>query len=118
MSRWSRAARVARARSPAPSISLEGSRSFCWRESGILSGTESAGSTSRPSEVALEAIGTAVFELGGRHAREHGETPLSALLARIVFICLAPLLGADQVGDFVCRKAPHGHGHALLASAA
>jgi AcrR family transcriptional regulator len=77
----------------------------------------SAGATPRVSEVAHEAIGTAVLELGYLHARVGGETPVSALLAQIVFISLAPFLGAREASDFVSRQAPHGHARAPQASA-
>ncbi len=60
-----------------------------------------ARSAPHPSGVALEAIVTAAWELGYRHLRECGEAPLSALLARIVFISLAPFLGCDQASEFV-----------------
>ena len=59
-----------------------------------------------PSEVALEAIGLAVFELAYRHAREDYEAPLAMLLAPIVFIALAPFLGAVEAGDYVCMRTP------------
>jgi AcrR family transcriptional regulator len=62
-----------------------------------------------PSEVALEAIGAAVFELAYRHPREDPEATLSRLLAPAVFISLAPFLGVDAAGDFVCRKALLDH---------
>ena len=70
-----------------------------------------------PSEVALEAIATAGFELVYRHARAGNETPLSSLLAPIVFISLAPFIGTDPASEFVCGQ-QQGHEHPLLASAA
>lgn len=65
------------------------------------------------SDLALQAIAAAVLELAYRHVRGGGETPLSALLAQIVFISLAPFMGADAASDFLCSQA-----HAPLASAA
>jgi hypothetical protein len=59
------------------------------------------------SDVAMEAIGAAVFELAYRQPREDSEATLSRLLAPVVFISLAPFLGVDAAGDFVCRKAFH-----------
>ncbi len=55
-----------------------------------------AGAESRPawSELALEMIATAVFELGYQRARGDGGAPPSHLLAHVVFICLAPFLGS------------------------
>jgi AcrR family transcriptional regulator len=69
--------------------------------------SDSPGLVSQPSEVALEAISAAVFELAYRHARDDGELALSTLLAPIVFISLAPFLGAGAASDFVCRQASH-----------
>jgi AcrR family transcriptional regulator len=78
-------------------------------------------SVAPPSDVALEAIAMAAFELAywhARHARQGCEAPLSTLLAPIVFIALAPFLGADAASDFVCRQPPHGRERPLLANAA
>jgi|SRR5580692_1746561 AcrR family transcriptional regulator len=68
---------------------------------------DSRGAVAQPSELALEAISAAVFELAYRHAREDAQVPLSTLLAPIVFLSLAPFLGADAASDFVCRATPH-----------
>ena len=57
-----------------------------------------------PSEVALEAVVAAVLELVYRQAREDPEARFSHLLAPSVFISLAPFLGVDAAGDFVCRR--------------
>jgi AcrR family transcriptional regulator len=73
---------------------------------------------SPPSEVALEAIGMAVFELAYRHTREDCEAPLSTLLAPIVFISLAPFLGAEQASDLLDRQMADAYEQRLLASAA
>jgi AcrR family transcriptional regulator len=77
------------------------------------------GSTEHPSELALDAIATAVFELAYRHVRAGGEASFSALLAHVVFISLAPFLGADRAADFLELQA-HGAAAptALAASAA
>jgi AcrR family transcriptional regulator len=64
-------------------------------------------SASGPSEVSLEAIAATVYELVYRQAREDAKGRLSALLGQIVFISLAPFLGADEANDFVCRHAQH-----------
>jgi AcrR family transcriptional regulator len=68
--------------------------------------SDSAGTVCEPSGLALEAIGTAVFELAYRHAREAGEVELSTLLAPIVFISLAPFLGPETAAKFACRQTP------------
>ncbi len=77
-----------------------------------------AGAPHGPSELALEAISMAVFELAYRHVREHSVSPLPKVLGQILFIVLAPFLGAGEAGDFVCRQASHRREHADLASAA
>jgi AcrR family transcriptional regulator len=65
------------------------------------------GALSQPSEVVLEAIGMAVFELAYRHARQAGEVALSTLVAPMVFIALVPFLGADAASEFVCGQSQH-----------
>jgi AcrR family transcriptional regulator len=75
--------------------------------------------TARTSEPQLEAIATAVYELGYRHLRERPDRPLTDLLAPILFVSLAPFLGAGEAGEFVClrlRRAREPTG--LVASAA
>lgn len=57
-----------------------------------------------PSSLALEAIVTAVFELGYRQAREGRDRQLSGLLAHAVFISLAPFLGAVETNRFLDQK--------------
>jgi AcrR family transcriptional regulator len=71
-----------------------------------------------PSELALEAIGAAVFELGCSHVREHGAARLSCLLGHVVFISLAPFLGADAAHELASRQAAPERKRAELPSAA
>jgi hypothetical protein len=66
----------------------------------------------------LEAISMGVVELCYRHVREHGSGSLSSLLGQIVFISLAPFLGASQAGDFVRGCPPDPCVRAGLPSAA
>jgi AcrR family transcriptional regulator len=69
-------------------------------------------------EVLLEAITMGVCELCYRHVREDGASPLSSLLGQIVFIALAPFLGAQQASDFLSSRTPAASERAGLASAA
>jgi AcrR family transcriptional regulator len=75
------------------------------------------GSPSPPAEPMLDAIGTAVFEHGYQHAREHGAQALSCLHPHVVFIALTPFLGAIETSDLLHQKTPHPHVRALPASA-
>jgi AcrR family transcriptional regulator len=59
-----------------------------------------------PSGLALEAIATTVFELGYLQARQESTNPtLSGLLAHVVFIALAPFLGAVAANEFLLQQA-------------
>jgi AcrR family transcriptional regulator len=78
----------------------------------------SAGAPSGPSELALEAISMAVFELAYRHLREYGATSPYSRLGQILFIALAPFVGAREADDLARRQTPYGRGRADLASAA
>jgi len=77
-----------------------------------------ARSSDGTSELVLEAISMGVVELCYRHVREHGSGSLSSLLGQIVFISLAPFLGASQAGDFVRGCPPDPCVRAGLPSAA
>jgi AcrR family transcriptional regulator len=68
------------------------------------------GSHAGPSRLAQEAIITSVFELCYLQAREHGGPALSAHLGHVVFVSLAPFLGADAANDFLDQKASAGRG--------
>jgi AcrR family transcriptional regulator len=57
-----------------------------------------------PCEVALDAIATAVFELGSRYARQDHDLQPSSLVAPVVFIALTPFLGTSAASDFVSAK--------------
>jgi AcrR family transcriptional regulator len=81
-----------------------------------LPSSSSTEAVAKPSEVVLDAIGMAVFELAYRHIREHGEGALSSLLAPVVYISLVPFLGAETARDFVCQHTPQAQAH--LATAA
>jgi AcrR family transcriptional regulator len=81
-------------------------------------GAGSDGLPGAPSELAIEAIGAGILELGYRHVSEAGAAALSSLLGPIVFVCLAPFLGAQHACEFVCRDRPAGGAPADLASAA
>jgi AcrR family transcriptional regulator len=61
-------------------------------------------STDAPSELVLEAISMGAFELCYRHVRECDATPLASLLGQLVFISLAPFIGARQAIDFICSR--------------
>jgi AcrR family transcriptional regulator len=76
------------------------------REGQTLARAPCTGSSRGPSELALEAIGTAVFELGRDHVREHGAARLSCLLGQVVFISLAPFLGAEAAHQIASSQAP------------
>jgi AcrR family transcriptional regulator len=62
-------------------------------------------SSSPPSELELEAIATALFELAYRSARQDGLALLPSLPARMVFVCLAPFLGPQAAHEFLARRA-------------
>lgn len=81
-------------------------------------GARSGGSSTHAPGLTLEMIANAVLELAYRHVREGSETPLSALLAQIALISLAPFLGAQAAGEFVCRQSQPSCGQPLLASVA
>jgi AcrR family transcriptional regulator len=57
-----------------------------------------------PSPLALEAIVTAVFELCHLRARETGPGRSRSQLAELVFICVAPFLGAAQTSAFLLER--------------
>jgi AcrR family transcriptional regulator len=57
-----------------------------------------------PAPVELEAIVTAVFELSYRHARDPSERHLAGLVDQIVFLAVAPFLGASQAHEFLTKR--------------
>jgi AcrR family transcriptional regulator len=61
------------------------------------------GSARAPSPLALEAIVTAVFELCHLRSRQPESEP-GSWLDELVFICLAPFLGAAATSAFLQRK--------------
>jgi AcrR family transcriptional regulator len=81
-------------------------------------GVRAARSDPGSSELALEAICASVSELVYRYPREDPKARLSSLLAPAVFIALAPFLGADEAGEFVCRQGSQEHEHPQLTSVA
>ncbi len=62
-------------------------------------------SKAAPSEGTGRAIAAAVFELGYRDSRAVAGPPHSALLGHVVVVSLAPFLGVERAGEFVCGKA-------------
>jgi len=63
-----------------------------------------------PSNTALEASAAAVFELGYQQARrQDSELEVSGLLGHVVFIWLAPFLGAAETDALLDRKARLSH---------
>ncbi len=63
------------------------------------------------SSLVQEAIVMCVFELGYLHAREcgpHDADGISGLLAHVVFVCLAPFLGAVRASEFIAHKSASG----------
>jgi hypothetical protein len=66
-----------------------------------------APSASCPSDVGLEAVGAAAYELFYRRARDgDGAATESSPLAQLVFIALAPFLGARAADDLLERQTP------------
>jgi AcrR family transcriptional regulator len=57
-----------------------------------------------PSDVAMEAIASSVFELGYRVARSGEGLHLSGVLGHLVFIALAPFLGAAEANRFLDNR--------------
>jgi AcrR family transcriptional regulator len=54
-----------------------------------------------PSQVALEAIVSTVFEVVYLQARSSFEPKTAGLLAHLVHICVAPFIGVDAANDFL-----------------
>jgi AcrR family transcriptional regulator len=61
-----------------------------------------------PSPLAHQAIVASIFELCYMQARAHGVQRLSAGLGHVMFISLAPFLGADGANAFLVQKSPAG----------
>jgi len=57
-----------------------------------------------PSRVALEAIITTIFEIVYGQVRTSSEPQISCLLPHIVFLSLAPFLGAAKANRFIDQK--------------
>jgi AcrR family transcriptional regulator len=53
------------------------------------------------SGFALEAIATSVFEVAYIESRQEGSRGMSSALPRVAFVCLAPIIGAEQADRFV-----------------
>jgi AcrR family transcriptional regulator len=62
-----------------------------------------------PSRLALEAIITCIFELVYRKARGAKLPRVSDVLGQIVFLALAPFLGAEQAKRFIDRQSQEQH---------
>jgi AcrR family transcriptional regulator len=60
--------------------------------------------TSTPPDVTLEAISTSVFEIGYQLARSGDGQELPGLVPHLVFIALAPFLGASKTSRFVAER--------------
>ena len=57
-----------------------------------------------PSRLALEAIITSIFEIVYREARGRKEPQVTGMLGHMVFLALAPFLGADEANRFIDEK--------------
>jgi AcrR family transcriptional regulator len=57
-----------------------------------------------PSRLALEAIITSIFEIVYREARGRKEPQVTGMLGHMVFLVLAPFLGADEANRFIDEK--------------
>lgn len=54
-----------------------------------------------PSRLSLEAIITSIFEIVYREARAGRDPRLTGMLAHMVFLALAPFLGAEEANQFI-----------------
>jgi AcrR family transcriptional regulator len=70
----------------------------------LKQGYEDATHSPRPTPVALEAIGSANFEMARHQVRHSGPVQLSSLLPHVVYLCIAPFLGAGEANAFIDRK--------------
>ncbi|MGO8905541.1 MAG: TetR/AcrR family transcriptional regulator [Solirubrobacteraceae bacterium] len=63
-----------------------------------------------PSQVALEAIITTIFELVYHQARRSAEPQLSTLMGHVAFLAMAPFLGAVEANRFIDANLRGSHG--------
>jgi AcrR family transcriptional regulator len=70
----------------------------------LQEGYRSKGSRATPPDLALELIATSVFELGYAVARAGESREFPGLLAHVVFIALAPFLGAVAANRFLAGR--------------
>ncbi len=59
---------------------------------------------SPPTRAAVEAIVTTIFEIVYLQARAGANPKISGMTGRIVFLCLAPFLGAGEADRFIAKK--------------
>jgi AcrR family transcriptional regulator len=57
-----------------------------------------------PSATAVEAIITALFEIVYQQARASAKPKIAGLIGHMVFLCLAPFVGAGEANDFIDAK--------------
>jgi AcrR family transcriptional regulator len=57
-----------------------------------------------PSEAAVAAIITTIFELIYHQARSGAKPKIAGLIGHVVFLCLAPFLGASAADEFIQQK--------------
>jgi AcrR family transcriptional regulator len=57
-----------------------------------------------PEPLALEAIATAVMEMGYRECRREDEHQMENLLPHVSFLCLAPFMGASAANRFIDER--------------
>jgi AcrR family transcriptional regulator len=97
-------------------------------QEGYRYGSSHGGSPQAPSPLALEAIVTTVFELCHLRSRDPDPDRPESELQELVFICLAPFLGAEQTSAFLRQRRaqpdcsregpqePHVLAHAAVSS--
>jgi AcrR family transcriptional regulator len=65
-------------------------------------GLANAGDPARiANPLALEAVATAIFEAGYYASRRDGSRSMSDLLPQVAFLCLAPIIGAQEATEFI-----------------
>jgi AcrR family transcriptional regulator len=70
----------------------------------LQEGYQHASATEPPSQLALEAIITTIFEIVYRQARASDEPRLSGLLGHLTSLVLSPFSGAVEANAFIDRK--------------
>jgi AcrR family transcriptional regulator len=55
------------------------------------------------SDLAMQAVATAIFETGYRESRRN-EANITGVLAPVTFLCLAPVIGAAEADGFIDRR--------------